>query len=381
MEANMVMKIVHIVLGKANPDRLNGVNKAVHELASEMIRGGKDIEVWGLTTTPAEKTFKRTYPLHLFDCDGRSFVLSPLLMEAIDALPQNSCVHFHGGLIPIFYKMAVALHKRRIPWVLTPHGAYMSQSLTRNYWFKAAYLCLMESFILKNARAIHVYTEAEKQAVIRWSNKVPVAVIQNGHSGIIVYNNDGFRRLYHRARPVFGFIGRLDQIHKGLDLLLEAFAIYVAQKGKGELWLVGDGPHRRLLHKRVKKLNLGRRVRFWGPRFGEEKVNLLRNMDVFVHTSRWEGMPMSVLEAGSYGLPLLVSVGTGIAETVTKWQAGYALETNTPPAIASALVACEKAYNTSDLTVKSRNVRQMIEKEFNWPVVIDHLQKSVYQAA
>ena len=46
------MEIIHLILGKANPDRMNGVNRAVHHLATSQAQNGMHVSVWGITPTP-----------------------------------------------------------------------------------------------------------------------------------------------------------------------------------------------------------------------------------------------------------------------------------------------------------------------------------------
>ena len=46
------MKIIHLVLGKANPNRMNGVNKVAHYHAEYLHKLGHEVEIWGLTSTP-----------------------------------------------------------------------------------------------------------------------------------------------------------------------------------------------------------------------------------------------------------------------------------------------------------------------------------------
>ena len=46
------MEIIHLILGKANPNRMNGVNKVVHELATTQVEKGISAEVWGITDNP-----------------------------------------------------------------------------------------------------------------------------------------------------------------------------------------------------------------------------------------------------------------------------------------------------------------------------------------
>jgi hypothetical protein len=54
----MPTKIIHLVLGKANPDRMNGVNKVAHNQAIALFELGCDVEIWGITKTPAMKCIR-----------------------------------------------------------------------------------------------------------------------------------------------------------------------------------------------------------------------------------------------------------------------------------------------------------------------------------
>ncbi|NIP32883.1 MAG: glycosyltransferase, partial [Aliifodinibius sp.] len=48
---------------------------------------------------------------------------------------------------------------------------------------------------------------------------------------------------------------------------------------------------RKTLSKHCEELSLENAVIFHGAKFEDEKLNLLAHMDVFIHTSRWEGLP------------------------------------------------------------------------------------------
>ncbi|MFT6199305.1 MAG: hypothetical protein ACJAQ2_001077, partial [Vicingaceae bacterium] len=48
----MELQVIHVLLGKANPNRMNGVNKMVNSLAEHQSIIGKDVTVWGITKNP-----------------------------------------------------------------------------------------------------------------------------------------------------------------------------------------------------------------------------------------------------------------------------------------------------------------------------------------
>ena len=71
------------------------------------------------------------------------------------------------------------------------------------------------------------------------------------------------------------------------------------------LMLVGDGPRKKEMEQLVKKLDLTRHVFFMGVR--DDVTSLMSAMDVFLFPSKWEGLPVVILEAQLMGLPCVMS--------------------------------------------------------------------------
>jgi glycosyltransferase involved in cell wall biosynthesis len=90
---------------------------------------------------------------------------------------------------------------------------------------------------------------------------------------------------------------------KGFDLLVEAFAIVAREEPDVTLRICGGGSQRRKLRRMVKRAGLGDRVQLLGP-----VKNLEEQLDqaaMFVLSSRFEGLPMVLLEAMSKGVPVV----------------------------------------------------------------------------
>jgi glycosyltransferase involved in cell wall biosynthesis len=235
------MKIVHIVLGKVNPNRMNGVNKVVYSLATTQQEQGFDVEVWGITPEiAAGVNHKPPFTLHLFPA-YKSFKVCPELLLALKEVNQPIIVHMHGAFIPVFFTISNILKERGIRFIFTPHGAYNPVALRKSYLLKALYFVLFEKKLIKNASKIHLLGEKESGYTMRHVPEEKKVIIPNGQ--IIADDAMPITMGAIPAIPVFGFMGRLDKSHKGLDLLLDAYAIYKNKyKGVGVLWLLGDGP-------------------------------------------------------------------------------------------------------------------------------------------
>lgn len=103
---------------------------------------------------------------------------------------------------------------------------------------------------------------------------------------------------------VIGHIGRFYP-QKNHQFLLEIFSQIHALNPNTVLWLVGDGPLHDAVHQQAQKLHISDCVTFMGVR---ENVNeLMQAMDVLVFPSIYEGLPVTLVEAQTSGLPCLIS--------------------------------------------------------------------------
>ena len=115
------------------------------------------------------------------------------------------------------------------------------------------------------------------------------------------------------------FIGRLAAV-KDLGTLIRAVALAREQVRNLELWIVGDGPVRSELEALCADLGISQAVRFWGRQM--QTSRFYAAADVFAMSSVSEGLPMSLLQAMSVGVPALVTEVGGMAEVVQMARCG-----------------------------------------------------------
>ena len=367
----MPTKIIHIVLGKANPDRMNGVNKVAHNQATALFKLGCDVEIWGITKTPSDEVYPRAFPTRLFKMQSFFRDLDPKIMSALRALPRNSIVHIHGAFISDFYKVSRLLMDMKIPYVYTPHGAYNQIALQKSKWIKKLYIERYEKSMLRDAFKVQFLGQSEFDhiaKVIKLSNKIVIANGQNFDEVIFE-----FHKMKIKRHPIIGFCGRLDLYYKGLDVLIDGFSQYCTKGGSGELWLIGDGLDRPKLEAQVAAYNLKERVVFMGARYGKDKLNRIANMDLFCHTSRSEGSPTAVLEAAALKRPLLVSTATNGGQIVEERGCGIHIYTTTAKSVEKGLFIFEKKYNLNEHQTMGEASFQMVKEEFCWERIAEKL--------
>jgi glycosyltransferase involved in cell wall biosynthesis len=286
------MEIIHIVLGKANPDRMNGVNKVVYQLATRQSASGKKVSVWGITSSPEHNYGNRNFDTFLYKAYKNPFWVDESLIADLKNKKGKAIVHLHGGWIPAFATLSKILSQLHIPFVLTPHGAYNTIAMKRSSWLKKVYFFLYEKQLLKQASKIHCIGESEVEGLQRIFTTNKTFLLPYGFE----FTNTDIERQIHDRKFIIGFVGRLDIYTKGLDLLLQAFADLNYDYPHTILWIVGDSEERKHLEEMIIENHLENRVILWGSKFGKEKDELMKQMDVFVHPSRNEGLPSAVLQ-------------------------------------------------------------------------------------
>ncbi len=130
---------------------------------------------------------------------------------------------------------------------------------------------------------------------------------------------------------VVGSVARLDPV-KDLATLLRAFS--AAGRG-GTLVLVGDGPERSTLEGAARDLGVADRVRFLGARTDVRR--LLPGFDVFVNSSTYEGVSLTIIEAMAAGLPVVATRVGGTPEVVQDGANGRLVPAGGTEAMAVAL--------------------------------------------
>lgn len=136
------------------------------------------------------------------------------------------------------------------------------------------------------------------------------------------------------AATVLCCVGRLAE-QKSIDVLLEALHVLEPQRRDLRLWLVGDGPQRAALETQARRLGLDATVQFLG--FRSDVPRLLLASDLFVLPSRYEAMPMAVLEAMAAGLPCVVTDVGDNALLVENGVSGRVVPSEDVPALAGTL--------------------------------------------
>jgi glycosyltransferase involved in cell wall biosynthesis len=369
------MRVVHV--GNYKPESVNGVDKTIAGLAHHLPGNSVEIEIWTLSERAREVSSRQENGITIVDIPTSRMFRGVCLWsgETVAWMKERArefdLLHFHS----VFMKENIKLARLGLPYVVTPNGGYSAASIAgRNRLAKALWLKLWEREYLKRARMIHAVSQPEKNELDRLCLGVPIRFIPNGVDPAL-YNR-------YKAPPpsqgtAFLFLGRLAIEHKGLDLLLRGYA--EARKSTDGLpQLILAGPDfrggRARLEAQAKELGIQASVELAGPVFGEDRQRLVSQAALFVHTSRWEGMPFAVLEAMAVGRPVLVTPGTNLAELVQSTGAGFVVgpdDTSIATGLRNAFAASPDA-----LDVMGHAASRLIARHFAWHTIAAQMSEA-----
>lgn len=135
-----------------------------------------------------------------------------------------------------------------------------------------------------------------------------------------------------RTGPVVGTVGRLDR-QKGYDVLVQA----LPQLPEVTAVVIGEGEERPQLVAMAQRLGVAKRLEL--PGWSDEPRRELAAFDVFVLPSRFEGLPLSVIEAMLAGLPVVATDVGSVAEAVVDGSTGMLVPPDDVDALAGAIGA------------------------------------------
>ena len=368
----------HLVQALEREDVGVGVFGCADENTSE------DVGLWHPTDV---RIFKPVWP--------ESFGYSPDYLEQIEIYAPN-LVHTHG--IWLYPSMAARRYSLQTgaPTMISAHGMLDPWAVNHSRWKKAIAYFLFEQAHLENVTCLRALCESEAQSIRALGLKRPVAIIPNGI--------DLPEKMPAGPAPWYGRVGKgrkillyLGRIHpkKGLPELIRAWATLSKEMPTLQSeWLLAisgwdQGGHENELKEICQQEGIswddlrspesaqssGIGVLFTGPQFNDAKAAAYYHSDAFVLPSFSEGLPMVVLEAWAYNLPVLITPECNLPEGYAN---GAAIQIATH---ASAIVnGLRQLFEMSEAerNLMAANGQELILRKFNWRSIAREM-KTVYE--
>ena len=293
------------------------------------------------------------------------------------AIPFNVCtlpvpfnkpdlVVFHETYRAEYLKIAKNLRINKIPYIIIPHGELTKEAQKKKWLKKKAANFLLFNKFINGASAIQCLSQRELEAT-NFGNKKFI-----GTNGIDVPKVR--KKNFNEDKINFTYIGRLEVCIKGLDLMIKAIALKKDFLIKNNCKFTFYGPDRFGWGDEIRNLvvenNVEELIQLKQEISGAKKESVLLDSDVFIQTSRSEGMPLGIIEALSYGLPVLITEGTTLGSCVREYNAGWVAETSAESIAKSFEKVIEEKVCFKG---KSQQAIKLIEENFEWKKIAENV--------
>ncbi len=286
--------------------------------------------------------------------------------------------------------------RTRKPAVVAPHGSLDAWALQNSKWKKRIAAAIFKDRQLRNATCFRALCSAEADSIRAYGLKQRIEIVPNGVELAEKLTTEDTESTEGKKRLLF-----LGRIHpkKGLVGALRAWADIQNPKSKiqnSKQWqfvIAGwdQGGHEGELRALCGELGLKvcsfqgsvfsreeADVVFHGPAFGEEKEALLRSAAAFILPSLSEGLPMSVLEAWAYGLPVVMTPECNLPEGFAS-QAALEIRNGGMGNWSWEGLRSLLDMSDSDRIEMGQRGRRLVEEKFTWPKVAAQMHELFQQ--
>ncbi len=346
---------------------------SVRSLSEGLMAANCEISVFGGEDTHSnddKASWGRT-PLSVQPISGpRAFGFQRGLMERLRAYCPD-LVHVHGlWMFPSVAALRWSAGSK--PYAISPHGMLDPWAVRNSAWKKRLAARFYEDAHLTGAACIHALCDAERDAVRAYGLKNPVCVIPNGVD--LPAASSGVPPLWAGEVPagakVLLYLGRLHP-KKGLPALFAAWAAAGRRGALPDDWFLviagwDQNGHQHELETLASELRIRERIRFVGPQFGLDKQTSYERAQAFVLPSLSEGLPMTVLEAWSHGLPVLMTPQCNLP---VGFECGAALAMEPEAGDVARCLGELGTMSERDRQAMGRRGRQLVVDRFTWDTI------------
>ena len=301
---------------------------------------------------------------HITSSPGlKSFGYSNDLYEKLEEYKPD-IIHVQG--IWQYHSYVAYRYKRNYPKtkvILTPRGMVDPWALKNSAWKKKIVGHLFEYKNLRTADCMHALCLSEYESMRQFGLNNPIAIMPNGYN---LPSNLSFDR--NHEKKVMLFVGRIHP-KKGIRELLSAIKLVKDENpellAKWEFRIAGwdQNGHIQELMSQSTNLGLDEYVKFIGSVYADKKDEEMRKANAFVLTSFSEGLPMSVLEAWAYKLPVLMTDYCNIPEG---FEANAAIRVDTTPESIKAGLISILSMDDAKLNEIGENGYNLVKEKFTW---------------
>ncbi|GHA85125.1 poly(glycerol-phosphate) alpha-glucosyltransferase [Algimonas arctica] len=332
-----------------------GLFTSVRRLSQSISELGHEVHVVGIDDADYETDQKNWGPLLPTALSPRSAMAAATFFgikrEIVNFQPD--IIHQHGIWLPISHAVSQVAH----PVIISPRGMLDQWAIANSKKKKKIAWALWEHRNLRNATYIHALADAEANSIRQVLPNANITTIPNGIDSVTDIPIKEITQ--NKTKRELLFLGRIHP-KKGLQELLSIWP-HLNSETRRNWTLIIAGPdenaHRQELASTAFSLGLNDDIVFVGPLYGDDKKAWLRRADAFVLPSKSEGLPMSVLEAWAYGLPVLMTKECNLS---------IGFKTRAALEMVYSAESVDAALNTPNLAAYGDRGRRLVKTHFSW---------------
>lgn len=302
----------------------------------------------------------------IFRIPHRKFTFKDLIRIRYFILKNNiQIIHSHGKGAGIYSRILAAI--TNVKCIHTFHGVHLNQY---NAVSKATYK-LIERLLSRSTNAFVSVSQSEYESVLKnkFADKNKLHVIENGVAIPDVSINEN---VFYTKPLLITSITRFDYA-KNSSLVINILD-HLAKTNSPDQFkfiFIGKGPEEYSIKIKLKEKKLSSYVEFTGNLSNPEEI--LNKSFCYVSTSRWEGLPLGMLEAMAIGLPCIATNVTGNRDIVINQVNGFLFNLTEPQMAANYLTKLSDdlnlwrkfSTNARNLTIEKYSLGSMLEKTKN----------------
>jgi glycosyltransferase involved in cell wall biosynthesis len=293
----------------------------------------------------------------------KSFISSFYSKRIKKILIKNKTDLYHGnGLwqVPVNSMCSIA-RKRKVHYIISPHGMLEDWSLKQGSLKKKIALKLFQYKDLQNAVCIHATSDMERNSIRNLGFKNPIAIIPNG---IDLREFKKNRTLKTAKKNNILFLSRIHP-KKGIENLIDAWSLIKKEKREGwtiDIFGSGEASYIAFLGTKIKEKKLEFEIFIKEPVYGKEKFSEFREAKLFVLPTYSENFGIVIAEALASRVPVITTEGTPWEDLHT-YNCGWWIKIGVEP----LKLALEDAIDKNDIELNRMglNGESLIEKKYS----------------
>lgn len=300
------------------------------------------------------------------------------ISEIINKFGKPDYVFIHEIYFLKIIPIILYCKKNNIKVYVFPRGSFSKVARKINSFKKFIFYNFIFSFLIKKITGFVALNKGEKKEIINLFKNSNIKTIPNG-ANIIYKRNILIKKknyLINNRQFVIGYLGRFDFYIKGLDILINEYQSYLSVSENKNIKLIFIGEHRdRMGYSSLQLINLFNKknkkkmIKVEGPYYGEKKYKKILTLDALILPSRSEGMPNTVIEAMSFGVPVIITPQTNVSTIIKKANCGWII-THQKNNIKKLFLKLDKINKVNSIKMGLSGY-DFFEKKLKWDVIVN----------